>query len=178
MTVAEGPRPDSRLLMWLGHYGIWVIIPLVALTLVNDAFRQAIGALDWIAGGAWVLFIAAAVIDHGYHEERLCERCVAATPLDPQAAVQRWMTALRLHHSRWRLWGMAVLLGVILAVTLVFGKATWTYWLDALFALYVVLFTAADWEHRRLYPWCPFCHWDDGGAKEPSPDVPAPAVSR
>ena len=54
----------------------------------------------------------------------------------------------------------------------------WALALSALGSVALGLTYVVTWQHRRLYPWCPFCRWGDGGAEEVSPDVPAPAVSR
>jgi hypothetical protein len=29
--------------------------------------------------------------------------------------------------------------------------------------------------HRPLQPWCPQCHWDDGGDEEPAPEPVPPS---
>lgn len=177
-AIAVPERPA----MWLGHYSLPLLRVAVAVSVADDAAGQPGGAdgwAGWIVTAAWAVWIAAVLADGGVHQERLCERCVAATPLDPQAAVDRWKRALRLHHNNGARNGM---LGGILACWLATGflhhPPAWALALSATADVAYGAFSLVSWKHRRLFPWCPFCRWGDGGAEEVSPDVPAPAVSR
>lgn len=173
ISVPERPA------MWLGHYSTLLMLAAVVATVADDATGQRQAAVGWAAAAAWACWIAAFLADGGYHRERLCERCIAASPLDPQAAVDRWRSVLRLHHARA---AMVITMGTVVAwnfASVLIRRPPW--WVLALSALaYVVLGAsyAVAWQHRRLYPWCPFCRWDEGGAHEVSPDVPAPAATR
>jgi hypothetical protein len=175
-SVAVPERPA----MWLGHYATHLLLAAVAASVADDAMGQPGGVVQWAAVAAWTVWIAAFLVDGGFHRERLCERCVAASPLDPQAAVDRWRRALRLHHARAVM--VAVLAGVVgwnLASGALFRHPpAWALAVSALASVTLGASYAVSWQHRRLYPWCPFCRWGEGGAEEVSPDVPAPAVTR
>jgi hypothetical protein len=163
--------------MLVGHYSWVLLVTLVALTAAADATNRGVGWLDLVTVIAWgTWWVSLLLVDKRYHAPRLCERCIAATPLDPQASVDRWLRFLRMEHEtgRWFL-VMAAVFGLDVWVD------SWHHWLGDVtdFMLMAVLATvyAAEYIHRRLYPWCPFCHWGDGGDHEAAPDVPAPTVS-
>lgn len=172
-AIPDGPA------MWLGHYSTTLLLGAVAASVADDATGQSVGAVEWIAAVAWIAWIVAFMSDMGRHQERLCERCIAASPLDPQAEVTRWKPVLRAHHAR----GATVaVLAAIVAWDFAGGfffphPAAWALALDALASVVLGASYVVTWQHRRLYPWCPFCHWDEGGAHEVSPDVPSPAES-
>jgi hypothetical protein len=165
--------------MWLGHYATLFLLAAVAASVADDATGQPSGPVNWITTAAWMAWIVAFLADIGHHQEHLCERCVAASPLDPQAEVDRWRRVLRLHHERR---AMIALFGGILAWDFVSASLFrhppgWALAVDAVTAVALGASYAFTWKHRRLYPWCPFCGWDGGGEHEVSPDVPAPAAS-
>ena len=108
---------------------------------------------------------------------------MGATPLDPQAAVERWKPALKADHRN-----KLILLILLANFVWVFGVGNvlvdgahwagipkhhdvWAYFLQDLSTLIII---PAYWliqrVHRDLYPWCPWCHWDDGGDEEKVPD--------
>ena len=169
---------SERAAMWLGHYSTLFLLAAVAASVADDAAGQPNGPVDWAMDAFWLAAIAAFMIDLGRHRERLCERCVAASPLDPQAPVDRWRPVLRLHHDRR---AMLVVFGAILAWDFVSAglfkhPPSWVLAVDALVAVVIGASYAITWQHRRLYPWCPFCRWDEGGEHEVSPKIPTPAA--
>ncbi len=165
--------------MWLGHYSTLFLLAAVAASVADDAMGQPGGPVDWALSALWLVWIAALMTDMGRHREHLCERCIAATPLDPQAAVTRWRRVLRLHHERR---AMIALFGGVLAWDFASGALfkhppAWVLTVNALVSVIIGASYVVTWKHRQLYPWCPFCRWGDGGEHEVSPDVPAPAAS-
>lgn len=180
MTSAlHDPRPSNRALMLVGHYSWVFMVALVATNLAEVCTGHRYWGLN-LAGdllmASW--FSALWLVDRRYHEARLCERCIAATPLNPQASVDRWRRFLRLEHSTGA--QTAVFLGILaLDVWLVLRHSRLSSFSDLLVVSLVALMYGAEYIHRRLYPWCPWCDdWGDGGDHEVSPDVPDPAVSR
>jgi hypothetical protein len=166
--------------MWAGHYSIRVMIPAVALIVFYNAAGRPggdNGVFSWVVSGVWILWFATVILDFSYHEERLCERCIAATPLDPQKAVTRWDRFLRLYHH------MRVVKILTFAIIVWFFAGPWVgghhWWAYAInvvaFLLIGVTFTMTH-THRRLYPWCPYCKWGGRGEPEVVPD-PDPAAS-
>jgi hypothetical protein len=169
----------ERAAMWLGHYSTALLLAALAVSVADDAAGRPQGAVTWLVDAVWLAWIAAWMADIGRHQEHLCERCIAASPLDPQAAVTRWRRVLRLHHARA---ATVAMLGSVIAWDIASGMfrhpPAWAFALDALASVVLGASYAVTWQHRRLYPWCPFCHWDEGGEHEVSPDVPSPAASR
>lgn len=167
--------------LWLGHYSAVPIWTAIAMTLIDAALNAQRGVLEWITTAGWLAAVAALYIEAGYHREALCERCIAEAPLDPQAAVAKRRHILRAYHAGRR--------GVVAAIAVLACDAPLLFvnhrqppaWANALVAFGCLVFgmsITASWQHRRLYPWCPFCRWGEGGAEEAVPDVPAPAASR
>lgn len=180
MAVQDRPgRGDRPAIMRLGHYSTHLLAGVIAVTIADDALGRPAGVMSGLIGAAWCVWAVSMAADAGYHVHRLCERCIAASPLDPQAAVARWKAALRVHHSK------PLMIGALLAVLgwfLLDGRIRhWSWWAlgaDAVAVTLIGLVNVADYKHRRLYPWCPWCHWGDGGSEEVSPDVPVVPVSR
>jgi uncharacterized membrane protein len=177
-TAADEPRRENRAVMLVGHYS-WVCgAAVVVMTIAADVFGGRYRWLNFVGLAMWAIWwLALLGADKRYHNARLCERCITATPLDPQASVDRWRRFLRMEHETGR-W-----LGVLVVV---FGADVWVdsrySWLttvaDCLFLAVLALTYSAEYIHRRLYPWCPFCRWgDEGGDHEEAPDVPAPTVA-
>ncbi len=176
MTVQDKPaRGDNRALMWLGHHSAPIVVSWAAASVAYNATAQP-SVLTWPDLAVNAVFITSILSDFGYHSDRLCERCIAATPLDPQAAVSRWKPALRLFHAR-RIVGFAL----IATIAWWFGSPWlyhvhhipwWVYAGNTVALLATAGYLLSSHIHRRLYPWCPWCHWDDGGDAEISPDLP------
>lgn len=175
MTVQDKPeRGDNRALMWLGHNSIRITFVYAAATVASNAMGQA----DFLwpeAAALSVAWIVSIFAEIAYHDDRLCEKCIAATPLDLQKAVDRWKPVLRARHNR-RL-GVAVAL-LIVGGTLatVFSpshpKPWWYYAANIMVVVVVAGYFGVQHVHRRLYPWCPWCRWEGDGEAEISPDLP------
>ena len=180
MVAQDKPgRGDNRALMWLGHHSVHLMVVAIGSSIAEVATGNTQNVVGVINDLAWIVWTVSLFAGWNYHDSRLCERCVAATPLDTQAAVDRWRPALRWEHRlRWRL-AVLIVSTALLVWTGSFHPEPWWGWLAVIPAIlgYSSIFISA-WQHRRLYPWCPFCRWDDGGDEEVSPDVPAPTVSR
>jgi hypothetical protein len=169
-------------LMWTGHYALWMTIPYIVLTVISDVTGQP-GWLTWVLAPAIVLFYGSVIIDSQYHHARLCGRCFAAAPLDPQAAVDKWRPVLRADHKNrmiLAILGANFLWSVLIGSLLVDGvrwaglpahHAAWAYLLHDLPVIVIVIsYWVMARKHRDLYPWCPWCHWRDGGDEEEIPD--------
>lgn len=175
-------RRALRLAMLAGHYSLWLLLPWAGLAVARDITGRP-SWMTWIETAAQVILFAALVTDRGYHHARLCERCAGATPLDPQAAVERWKPALRRDHQDWFMFrvlsagiawsigtGYALVSGVP-AAGLAAHRVLWAYLLQDLPVMAVVAgYYIVSRVHRNLYPWCPWCHWDHGGEHEAVPD--------
>lgn len=180
MTVHDDSQRRSKVLRYLGHYNILVLTTVMLLTASDDATNQRNQLLNWSDNVGWILWVTAVVVNHVYHEEHLCEWCVASSPLNPQAAVNRWLLALRLHH--------AIKLKITMLISYVVWalvihnvyhtQPAWVNYTNAALCVLILIVYLPTWQHHRLYPWCPWCHWRGGGDHEISPEVPTPTMSR
>jgi len=176
-------------LLWCGHYILWLLALYAAAVLAVDlAGRPDI--LTWAETGAWGVMMILVVVSMTYHQAKLCERCAGSTPLDPQAAVEKWKPALRLNHRNTLIpvilianiaWQAAIgdlVVGGVHAWGLPRHHDIWAYLLQDIPALIILGgFFVIDWIHRNLYPWCPWCHWGGEGDAEIVPD-PDPELSK
>lgn len=174
-----GGRSENRALMLIGHYAVYFLLAYAVIAVTTNVMGEP-DYMTWPVTVFAVLWLGSFAVDFNYHESRLCERCIAATPLDPQAAVSRWKLLLRARHRRVFHVGVlgAILVCLVLRFTVASGAHWYGYVLDTIVLVPVIAMTVADLVHRRLYPWCPWCHWDDGGDKEPSPDIPDVPVAQ
>jgi hypothetical protein len=165
--------------MWLGHYTPGLLITSIGVTVIAAATGDQLGVAGDVAVVVWIIAAFSLFIGGHYHDSRLCGRCVAAAPLDPQAAIERWRPALWWAHKT--LWmSLATFAAVGWFIWLgQYHHVPWWAWIPTVPAalVYAGVFISAR-QHSRLYPWCPWCHWNDGGDEEIAPDVPAPTVSR
>jgi hypothetical protein len=180
--VLRRTRWVPGMIMWTGHYFPVLVIVLGITILISDAAGRPRWSL-WIVYPLLVIWFANMTFGTRFHDAKLCTRCGEATPLDYQGEVEKWKPALRLEHRPW-------LIFAILAATITFSVAinhlliigirqaglpphhyVWAYFLqDIPIIIAIAASYTADWQHRRLYPWCPWCHWGDGGDEEFVPD--------
>lgn len=157
MSTTSIPEP-SRFSAWLAHQSLPITAVTAALVIASNtidnswlASASVIAMAAWIASGAYRI----------QHDRRLCEQCMSAMPLDgPQRAQHRAGRLRACHAMQSRtatLCRFAMLAGGILA-----AKPWSMVLMDVLFvAAAVDEFLLAT--HRPLQPWCPQCHWGDGG---------------
>lgn len=117
----------------------------------------------------------------------LCEQCIAAMPLDPQARARRTKPLLRLSHllidgGMHRVAFLAPLAGLYIAAAWLPVALDMPYGVrltaNELLTLYVLAMTISTQLHYRYQPWCPYCRRGGGddvreGASPPA--VPQPA---
>lgn len=185
MTVAREGRegPLASRAMWLGHYADFIAGAFLAVCLANDVTGWA----GWMQTPSTVAssgMLLSLIAESRVHGRRLCERCIAAAPLAPQRAVDRWRRALWSYHQGWATVTMVAVFCSAASIALFYGLAAhphppaWALAYHGCAMVAAAVFLVVLHLHSRLHPWCPFCRWDDGGDEEVSPDVPDPAVSR
>jgi hypothetical protein len=159
----------------VGHYAPWLLATvlglLIALTLVPVVPLFVVVPV-LLAMFAVALYLAFALFAHN---RRLCERCIAALPLDASTVAHRYAWRFRVAH----LFENRVLavgyLGVVLGSSLLYthpvGRYAWAAVQATLVYLLLVYMT-----HQRLQPWCPRCR--DGGEELAAPTAPSPVTSQ
>jgi hypothetical protein len=169
--------PEIPWMMFLGHYMAYAYGTAVAVEIAWDAAGEPQrGAFYWITQVFWLVALATFAAEFMQHREHLCERCAAATPLDPQKQVVRWKTLLRLTHVKNLFWIWLGIIAVQVAVTHAVPPGPLPYAVDAAVSFLIGVLITAVWVHNRLQPWCPYCRWGKGGEHEEVPD-PDPAVA-
>lgn len=179
MTTTTGgsrwPREGRlhRVFMWAGHYHERIILAAIALAIADDlSGRPAI-----LAAAVAVMFVAwfaAFLFGAQRHDRSLCERCISEAPtLNPQGAVERWKRMLwAFHQKRANIILLGIVLAWIIGSTQFRHEPLWARGLDAAGMVVLGYSYVRDRVHRRLYPWCPYCHWGDGGDEEVAPVAP------
>lgn len=171
MTATEEPFGNSRrssiseLLIAIGHYAApmaWIMY-LVTVTISLARWWGAVIPF-WISIPFMVSTIAALAAEM-YHDRKLCVLDIKAGPLlDPQAAVDKHRPALKLYHrprQRWTMTAVA-LLPLLLPWTRHLNPGTPVKILFSAMSVAAIISTLrllrALEHHRRLHPWCPWCH--------------------
>ena len=179
-VIQDAPEPGERkgrMMMAAGHY---LIVPTTAWAVYSIGYGfEGIppGPADWAQEALFTAFMACFYCDLRWHSMRLCERCAALTPIDPQTSVRRWRQALRsVHLVKDRKAALLAFVAITVAPALTHGAVS--RWLYVVAAAVVGSFWVATWRHGRLRPWCPWCNWGKGGDEEVSPEVPDPALSK
>lgn len=164
---------------WTGHYALPIFTACTAVYIADNCLgNPQSGVMPRLQIVTALASTAVVVGVFRYHS--LCVRCMAKTPLDPEASVKRWKRALRVVH--WRYLLHFVVAGVLLLFAgSVIKPGPWPTWANAVSSVIdfiTLLAFAAVTVHQRLQPWCPWCRWGRGGDEEISPEVPDPSVSR
>jgi hypothetical protein len=170
---APRPFPDTprgRFLQHLGHYSLPALIGLAAI----NGFLYGVHGVAGLAGGWMVIaLLSGSVFLGARHDSGMCEWCLTSMPLNAPDRVNQPRTRmmLRIRHPRQR---YVLAAGAVTVAALVFPAHGWVL------ALTVTCFTvplatawAALYVHRKVEPWCPWCHPGGGGEDEvPEPDKP------
>lgn len=153
---------------WLGH-NAWRLQLAVFAAWAVSLFLPPVPGV-WVLLGSFAVYITLTIAEVA-HDHKLCDACIAGWPLDPQAEVEQRRGWLRMEHRwvdarRWLIWVVAVAAMVVavgLATLVVLSDQVWPQRVFSL-ALYVFFGLAAYARHvhKRLQPWCPWCHRDDG----------------
>lgn len=158
----------------VGHYAPWVLAVLVSaltvLTLLPDTTDVPWPALAPLLAVALLLGLSILA-----HNRSLCERCIAALPLDATATAARYarrFTVAHLFENRLLAVGyLAGIVGTSLLSSDPVGRYVWATAEASLVYLLVVYVT-----HQRLQPWCPRC--GHGGEERSAPVTPSPVSSQ
>jgi hypothetical protein len=169
-------QPATLLLWRLAHIApIGYLVTAVAFVIIDLTLSRPLGF--WV-GGAVAALTLPMLLAHMRHENALCEICAAMTPLDGNAAARKHDIQLRLFHKARLI--AAIVLGLLVAVVVAdrlflpdtVGRLAFDIsFLEIAVSMHVTI------THRLLEPWCPYCHWDEGGDHEPAPE-PTPPVGQ
>lgn len=155
----------------IGHYAPWILAALVSVLTVITVLPAAALLLPWPVSLALIpaaLYVGVSII---VHNRQLCERCVAALPLDASAAAGRYGRRFRVAHlfegKLFALCYLAVVAGSFIVYSDPVGRFATALVESSLVYLLFVYVT-----HQRLQPWCPYCR--HGGGERTVPSAPDP----
>lgn len=196
-TMSNGSNRPAIAEM-IGHYTDPLWAPAMVASGVTSAVIPVGSTLGWAFSLVYVAVIFGAVACNVFAHggTRLCERCVRADPLDPQAAVERDRIWLKIFHRVSRHVVLHIrsthvplptsffalllfCLAAQLAIRLIFDPGKQAMAFVSLLTVTIPLASVlwATHRHNRLKPWCPFCRRDDGGDEVEAPE-PDPSISR
>jgi len=155
----------------VGHYAPRLLLGIVATLVVLTLVPAAADLVPWPASLALLTGAVLLGVSLVAHNRRLCERCIAALPLDASMVASRYRVRFRVAHlfeSRLFVLGyLIVLTGSALLSASPLGRYLWAAVEASLGYLLLVYVT-----HRRLQPWCPYCR--NGGEEQRAPTTPSP----
>jgi hypothetical protein len=162
--------PRGRFWQRLGHHANVAIALAIGASIPLGFFGGDVAG--YISGVLTEIMLVAFVL-YFRHDAGLCERCVASMPLNAPDRVKqpRARTMLRVRHAPLR-----VLLVVFVAAEVLFLWPLHGWHRGAAGALGDVIlatYWVSLYVHRKVEPWCPWCHpRDDEGDEEFVPDGP------
>jgi hypothetical protein len=174
-----GDNRRNRVLLWMAHQATWIYGATFLLSVAADVHPAPILLILALIG---LVALIGLYLIRRYHGMTLCPLCATATPLDGPGQAQRRARSLRCAHWMWsrryqRVYDVAMLaaIGLFFVLTDVchVGRRA-----GVSIDLWIAVGAAEAWVmsvHRPLQPWCPQCHWDEGGDEELIPDPVPPA---
>jgi hypothetical protein len=158
----------------IGHYGARAIpIYLIGSVAVDIAAPRLAGSTA-LSTATSLALLASVMCNFAYHERQLCERCMAAMPLDGPERADRYDRTLRTVHKVWSHTKRTLLIMLGMALLTFFGgrlldmsQYERTVAFGLLVCVPIALFLLAVDRHDKLRPWCPYCRW--GWKPKPSP---------
>lgn len=168
------------------HYGSHAIAACLVLGMVVRPMTFLGAVYNPLIGLLSTVVFAAVVVAYRHYHGPLCEQCVAAMPLDPQARADRVKALLRFAHAvadggylRRIVYGILASLYVLAAwvpvlLDVPFAVEVTTY---EVFTLYVLVMYVSIYLHNRFQLWCPYCRHGGGDDRKHNapPAVPQPA---
>jgi hypothetical protein len=160
---------------WLGHYSLYFLAAATPIAIASIATGRSVTWLAWLAAAAFGVWAFTLTADLLYHQHSMCERCISDAPvLDPATPLSRWKWALWFEHQKTLRLSAPLL---YLAWTFSAGwrphEQGWQTAGDIASLVLLAAIWLITWQHLRLQPWCPYCHWGRGGYHEAVPPIPA-----
>lgn len=179
-SFAHDDTPRGNLFAFLAHLFPYGLVASFLFTIYgylgSPGVPPLVGLLaEWVS----VIFVFFGVFHFAF--SRLCIRCMQDIPLNMAELAQKRKFWLKMVHVAMErrsasLWLIGYGIAVLMARWAILGHyPTWSNrdysWLGVGIPVTVLLYGWAVWQHHRLRPECPYCRrWDEGGAREPSPD--------
>ncbi|MDT4989025.1 MAG: hypothetical protein QOI74_3119 [Micromonosporaceae bacterium] len=158
----------------VGHYAPGMLATLVGSLIVLTLVPAASSYVAWqvvMVVFAVVIFLALSILAHNRH---LCERCIAAMPLDAATVAGRYAVRFRVAHLFERkLFALCYLTTVVGSALLYFHPIARYGWAAVQASLIYLLLVYVT--HQRLQPWCPHCR--NGGQEQTTPTTPSPVTT-
>jgi hypothetical protein len=158
----------------VGHYAPWLLAILVGALIVLTLVPADSSFVPWQAMAgllALAVFLGISIL---VHNRRLCERCIAALPLDASMVAGRYGIRFRVAHLfESKLFAIGYLAAVAGSAFLYSDPVGRYGWAAVEASLVYLLFVYVT--HQRLQPWCPYCK--NGGEELSTPTSPSPVFT-
>jgi hypothetical protein len=175
MTSIEyfGADPwPSRMAAWWGHRASTLLIGAILAAVVLRLHPLPAGTLlsIMVPLGVMALVITSWLLMR-QHDRRLCESCMGTMPLNAAEVAARRTRRFRVTHLGSNKVLVIAYLVVLIGSAFIPGRIGLGIWTAAqLSMVYLVLSYST---HRKLQPWCPWCH-ERGGGEDEDVDAPDP----
>lgn len=167
---SEGPH--ARLAELWGHHAPDVL-SLCVVAAVVIGLRPPPAALAVTLPLALASIVLTSWVMLRRHERHLCERCLAALPLDASERAERYGRRLQLAHAGAQPAAVIAYLAVLIGTNFIPGPVGRVSWVLAQSTLIYVIRSHVT--HRQLQPWCRWCREDGPG--DDRRDAPTPPPS-
>jgi len=159
----------------VGHYAPWLLAALVGALIVLTLVPAASAYVPWPVPLILIplaVFLGLSLLVHNRH---LCERCIAALPLDAATVASRYAVRFRVAHLFESRLFAACYVGTLAVAAFLYGHPVGRFvWAAAEASLVYLLLVYVT--HQRLQPWCPYCR--NGGEEQHAPTPPNPVSTR
>jgi len=157
----------------VGHYAPRLLLGIVATLVVLTLVPAAADLVPWPASLALLTGAVLLGVSLVAHNRRLCERCIAALPLDASLVASRYRVRFRVAHLfESKLFALGYL-AVVAGSSFFYDNPVGKYPAAVVEAsLAYLLFAYVT--HQRLQPWCPHCK--HGGEEQITPVTPTPVT--
>lgn len=149
------------------HKEVWVwpilMIASFSSTFIKNYWIEFMVSLPISMAFVLIIFIS------NVHSTSICPVCIETTPLDGNLEAAKKNYFLKIFHMN-RIFLYIFIVYFISDLIISDHKSLLYIGCTALATLALMLMCKITIVHNILQPWCPYCHWDEGGDEEEVPN--------
>jgi hypothetical protein len=165
---------ENRIADRLGHIAPEILIVAIMAVIVVG-LHPLPGPFAYTVPLALLIVVLVSWLLLRRHDRRLCERCLAAMPLNPSQQATRYRRRFQLAHIGSEPRRLIPYLIVLIGSNFAPGPAGRIFWAVVQTSMVYLILSYST--HRRLQPWCPLCSDGGGGSEREDPVAPDPNPS-